>query len=1189
MQFQDKKSTTSHHQPDAHILNQLYLSNIQRGKLFSVFIMVILFPLLFLDYLRFQPLTGEMYQGGQLVFIGHLFSFLLIVLCFLLALRYNSLERTGVTQRYRVAVNTLLYLLLMSTTLVSAGDIMMGTGIANYLSAIMLFSILVYFPRWFSVFFFFSMTLALSVFIHYVGTDRDQMLTNLYVYTFIAFAASRYMYYMKKNDIRLQAELDNSRKLYKAIFDSSPDPIVIHDGERILNANQATARALGVPSTTEIIGRDPFLFVHPEDITKSSSRVMEMIRTHKALPPEEFKFLVQGNEERTVIATPMPIIYQEKPAMMVNYHDITDQKRAENVARISEDRAHLQRTAIARLAVDENLDEGPLESSFQKLTETVASVLSVNRCSIWLFDEDRFLLVCRDLYDNIQQQHKLDSPLTVSDYPRYFNTLYKENLLATTDVANDPRLIDFKKPGDENQPARSIMDCAINMDGRLIGVLCMETSGDDHAWLPSEEAFASNIASLAAHILLNKKRRAAEKALEDSYKVSEIINDILRKVNSTGSMDELFLTVHQSVSRLFNAQNFYIALLNKEKTRIHFPYYRDEMDKWLEEGSESNDIDAGDSRSLTAQVVREGQGMLLDDKAINEKFADSNDQFYGSLPLQWLGVPIRIREDIIGGIVVQSYNNPNQYTPADKTFLETVAESIAPAFERIIAETALRESRKKYQDLFEKSADANLIIENSVFIDFNQAAQDMLQLSAADRHKKIHPADISPAAQPDGENSLEKSERMMQLAIDNGSNRFEWIHVRGNGEAFPTEILLTAIYPEDGKPLIHTVVRDITEKKKTEEAMLKSQRLGAIGEMASAVAHDFNNSLQSIFGNLELATMFQKLPEELRQYLHSMKTAAEDAATRVQLLQRFGGKKQSRSVYGLVDMNQVVQDVILQSRPLWKDQAEKNGIVITIETTPGSIPPVTGNEGELRSVLYNIVKNSTEAMPEGGSIRISTDMDGGMVQTRVCDNGSGMSDEVASRIFQPLFSTKGFEAGRGFGMSGAYSIIQEHKGQITVKQSKPGKGTCIEILLPKSAAEKKSLPEEKAEDTEARRLRILWVEDDASIRNLATKYLQILKQDGDFAATGQEALEYLAGNSYDLVISDIGMPEMNGWQLAEIIREKFDGKLRITLISGWAAQIDDDEKDKYNIYSILGKPIRLEQLRELIRQVTSES
>jgi PAS domain S-box-containing protein len=277
-----------------------------------------------------------------------------------------------------------------------------------------------------------------------------------------------------------------------------------------------------------------------------------------------------------------------------------------------------------------------------------------------------------------------------------------------------------------------------------------------------------------------------------------------------------------------------------------------------------------------------------------------------------------------------------------------------------------------------------------------------------------------------------------RIMYKNGSTRY-W---NDNG---------SPIMDQEGKPKKWVGgISDITERKEAEEALIQAQRLSAIGELASGVAHDFNNSLQGIFGNIELA-LLRDISPEVRGYLETIKKSAVDAASRIQQLQRFSGKGKSQNGYEQLNLNSIVDDAVSQTRPLWKDESEKVGITITIEKNyTGKELRVDANSGELRSVLYNLIKNSVYAMPEGGKLAFETGENEMGVYITVTDTGTGMDEETKTRVLQPFFTTKGFEQGKGLGMSTSYAMVKEHGGEIYVKETVLGKGTSIEIMLPYS-------------------------------------------------------------------------------------------------------------------------------------------
>jgi len=400
-------------------------------------------------------------------------------------------------------------------------------------------------------------------------------------------------------------------------------------------------------------------------------------------------------------------------------------------------------------------------------------------------------------------------------------------------------------------------------------------------------------------------------------------------------------------------------------------------------------------------------------------------------------------------------------------------------------------------------------------------------------------------------------------------------------------LALTGISYHNGESLI--TAEDVTEKKKSAEVLIKNQRLGAIGEMAASIAHDFNNSLQIILGNIDLALHETGISENQLKYLKIINNVINDVTIRVRHLQRFSGKNIEQKTYDAVNMNLVIEEVILQMRPLWKDEAELRGLWFNIKTNYKNIPEIYGNEGDLRIALYNIITNSIEAMPGGGEIRISTNPAEEGVTVTITDTGKGMDEAGRTRIFQPFYSTKGMDIGRGLGMSGVLSIIKEHKGNIYIKSSEPGKGTTIEMVLPfmKKLAHESEIPQKKVnQKKEAKRvLKILWVDDENSIRFVAREMLKILGHKSDTVESGKSALRLLDTNNYDLVITDLGMPEMNGWQLADAIRKKCNGQMKIAVISGWGDQITENDKVKHGIHFLINKPFSMLQLEKLLSEI----
>ncbi|OPL13722.1 MAG: hypothetical protein AVO38_12985 [delta proteobacterium ML8_D] len=377
-------------------------------------------------------------------------------------------------------------------------------------------------------------------------------------------------------------------------------------------------------------------------------------------------------------------------------------------------------------------------------------------------------------------------------------------------------------------------------------------------------------------------------------------------------------------------------------------------------------------------------------------------------------------------------------------------------------------------------------------------------------------------------------------------------------------------------------ISDITERKEAEEALIQAQRLGAIGELASGVAHYFNNSLQGILGNIELA-LLKDISPEVRDYLETVKKLSMEAASRISQLQRFSGKGKGQTDYKQLSLNEIIDDVVAHTRPLWKDESEKLGITIEIEKNYASKElKVDANAEDLRFVLYNLIKNSVQSMRNSGKLAFETGETETGVYVTVTDTGTGMDEKIRARFLQPFFTTKGFEQGKGLGMSTSYAIVKEHGGNINVKQTALGKGTSIEIILPylkkKEKRPKDDFPGYKNS------AKVLWVDDEEVIRDMGKALVKALGHSADVAASGEEALGLLLNNQYDLMITDVGMPNMSGWQLAEKIKGNYP-EMKVAVVTGWGADVSKEEKEKYGVCYVLGKPIDMGQLEYIVEGI----
>jgi PAS domain S-box-containing protein len=406
-----------------------------------------------------------------------------------------------------------------------------------------------------------------------------------------------------------------------------------------------------------------------------------------------------------------------------------------------------------------------------------------------------------------------------------------------------------------------------------------------------------------------------------------------------------------------------------------------------------------------------------------------------------------------------------------------------------------------------------------------------------------------------------------------------------NGEKFLIRWTNTPIKDDEGNYIgVLSSGEDITDRHRAEKSMIASQRVLAAGEIASAVAHDFNNSLQGILGNIEIALVQADLPDNVIQLLTNASQLAMDAAERTKVLQQVSGPSwgSEREQY---EMNDLAAEVISQTKHLWKDDAAKQGNSIEISTRfSQEMQPSHGSKGELRSVIYNVIKNGLEAMPEGGRLEFETRFNRGSNIIEITDSGIGMDDATSTRLFQPFFSTKGYQSGRGLGMSAAHSIVNSHGGDIYVRETEIGIGSTITISLPVivNPVEENIESAEKPEQTT---LTILWVDDDPAIRSLAKQYIEKLGHRGDVAASGEEALKMMAETDYTTVFTDIGMPGMSGFDLAKEIGVLTDNRVPVVALTGWGETLSQQDQSDSGVIMVLSKPIRIGRLQEVLGQL----
>jgi len=476
---------------------------------------------------------------------------------------------------------------------------------------------------------------------------------------------------------------------------------------------------------------------------------------------------------------------------------------------------------------------------------------------------------------------------------------------------------------------------------------------------------------------------------------------------------------------------------------------------------------------------------------------------------------------------------------------------------------SLSQSEERYRDYFENAKDAIYVHDlTGRYIMVNKAGEELLGYSR-EEILQMRISDVVPR------NCLDDIHaRLKEKLADHSLTIYEVEAIRKDGSRVPIEVSSRLIY-ENGVPVaVQGSARDITERKRSEEALRasqlqlqQSQKLEAIGQLAGGVAHDFNNMLTAIIGYTDLSLRRVGLENPIRRNLEETKKAAERAASLVRQLLAFSRKQILEPK--VLDLNDVVKDM---HKMLTRLIGENIKLATRLETDLGS---VKADPCQVEQIIVNLVVNARDAMPRGGRVTIETAnvalddqfalkkhvsvKPGEYVMLAVSDTGSGMEQETQARIFEPFFTTKEVGKGTGLGLSTVYGIVKQSGGNIWV-YSEQGLGTVFKVYLPRIDDATASTIARQSQETNAPRgtETILLVEDEDVVRGLTRKILMQAGYNVLDAKGGDEAIRLCHAHAgpIDLLLTDVVMPEVSGKEVADRLLE-LRPSIRVLYMSGY--------------------------------------
>ncbi len=378
----------------------------------------------------------------------------------------------------------------------------------------------------------------------------------------------------------------------------------------------------------------------------------------------------------------------------------------------------------------------------------------------------------------------------------------------------------------------------------------------------------------------------------------------------------------------------------------------------------------------------------------------------------------------------------------------------------------------------------------------------------------------------------------------------------------------------------------VGQLRDAQKQVIDQERLRALAQMASGIAHEFNNQLMVIGGHCDLLLEYPDSydSERSREMLQAIKTACQDATGIVQRMREFYRHRGETERVGPVRLESVADEVLRITEPKWRSQAQAAGREIRVERDFRDSPEVLAAGTDLREAVTNLVFNAVDAMPEGGTLTVRTRAQGPDAVLEVADTGVGMDETTRRQCLEPFFTTKG-AAGTGLGLSVAYGVVERHGGSMEVR-SDVGQGTTFQIRLPGRAAVMPKEDKGPQGTSAVHPLRILVVDDEAAVRTVLRGWLEREGHHVDEAADGREALQKLDPKAHEVIVADQAMPNMDGLGLVRALREQGWNR-PVVLMSGFGAG-EMPQPGQQGVDAVLAKPVEPQSLRTAIMQALAK-
>ncbi|HEV8331882.1 MAG TPA: ATP-binding protein [Steroidobacteraceae bacterium] len=380
--------------------------------------------------------------------------------------------------------------------------------------------------------------------------------------------------------------------------------------------------------------------------------------------------------------------------------------------------------------------------------------------------------------------------------------------------------------------------------------------------------------------------------------------------------------------------------------------------------------------------------------------------------------------------------------------------------------------------------------------------------------------------------------------------------------------------------------------RESQDTILQQERLRALGQMASGIAHDINNAISPVTLYTDaLLEQETQMSAHSRDYLRIIRRAIDDVGQTVARMREFYRQRERPSDLAPLELNPLVNQVLALTSARWRDLPQERGIVIDVRTVLASgLPRILGTESDIRDALTNLIFNAVDAMPEGGTLTLRTRQAPQSVDLEVRDTGSGMDEETRRRCFEPFFTTKG-ERGTGMGLAMVYGMAQRHDAQLEI-DSALGVGTTVRVQF-RPAPSAATVPAKPIATRPTRSLQLLVVDDDPLV---SQSLLHVLSHEGHAVTTadgGQAGIDAFSaalteGRTFDVVMTDLGMPYVDGRSVAAAVKA-LSPPTPVLLLTGWGQRLSTEQTVPEHVDRLLSKPPKLVELLAALAELTADT